>query len=103
MKHMIISLFSLLTIGCQTTKVQKSLLDSYIQEPIREIQINPVPYPFHLTMPYVIWVNGERLDIPKKEIILIAKEFNLSLDPPKNTALLHNGAGWQDKLANRIR
>jgi hypothetical protein len=83
--------------------VQKSLLDSYIQEPIREIQINPVPYPFHLTMPYVIWVNGERLDIPKKEIILIAKEFNLSLDPPKNTALLHNGAGWQDKLANRIR
>jgi len=98
MKHMIISLFSLLAIGCQKTKVQKSLLDSYIQEPIREIQINPIPYPFHMMTPYAIWVNGERLDIPKKEIISIAKELNLSLEPPEDTASLHNGDGWQKPL-----
>lgn len=98
MKHTIISLFSLLSIGCQTTKKQKNLLSNYTQEPIHEIQINPVPHPFHMMTPYVVWVNGERLDIPKKDVVLIAEEFNLSLEPPEDTAELHNGSGWQKPL-----
>lgn len=99
MKHITISLFSLFLIGCQSSKVRtESTLDSYIDEPIHEIQINPVPHPFHLTHPYAIWVNGKRLKIPNKDIVLIAKEFNLSLDPPKSTTSLHNGDGWQRPL-----
>ena len=99
MKHILISLLSLFLIGCQSPKMQtKSILGSYINEPIHEIQINPVPHPFHLSHPYAIWVNGKRLKIPNKDIVLIAQEFNLSLDPPKSTASLHNGDGWQRPL-----
>ena len=83
--------------SCQSQK-QGSILQKYIQEPIQEIQINPVPHPFHMMMPYAVWINGERVQMPRKDIILIAKELNLSLDPPDNTAELHNGAGWQKPL-----
>jgi hypothetical protein len=51
-----------------------------------------------MMMPYAVWINGERVQMPRKDIILIAKELNLSLDPPDNTAELHNGAGWQKPL-----
>jgi hypothetical protein len=84
--------------GCTAIKKKKSIINQYIKEPIHEIQINPAPYPFHMIHPYVIWVNGERLVISKKDVILIAEEFNLSLKPPKNTAELHSGNGWLSPL-----
>ena len=93
---LIISLIALL-FGCNTNK-KISLLQKYAKEPIQEIQINPVPHPFHMMMPYVIWVNGKKLEIPRKDIIIIAEQFNLCLDPPENTADLHNGFGWQKPL-----
>lgn len=99
MKHITISLFSLFLIGCKSSKIEtKSTLDSYIDEPIHEIQINPAPLPFYLTHPYTIWVNGKKLKIPNRDVMLIAKELNLSLEPPKDTASLHNGDGWQRPL-----
>lgn len=98
MKHILIILFSFFFIGCQSKKINKSLLNSYIDEPIHEIQINPVPHPFHYMQPYVIWVNGKKLHIPRKDIISIAEDFNLSLEPPEDTAELHNGFGWQRPL-----
>lgn len=99
MKHTLISLSSLFLIGCQSSKTEnKSALESYIDEPIHEIQINPTPHPFHITHPYAIWVNGKKLKIPNRDIILIAKELNLSLEPPKDTVSLHNGDGWQRPL-----
>tara|TARA_B100000035_G_scaffold91129_1_gene76905 strand:- start:2705 stop:3013 length:309 start_codon:yes stop_codon:yes gene_type:complete len=94
MKNIIILSISVLFYGCNATKSNNSTISKYIQEPINEIQINPAPHPFHITHPYVIWVNGERLPMSKQDIILVAKEFNLSLDPPKDTAELHNGSGW---------
>lgn len=98
MKTIIILTISISFFGCATTKNKKSIINQYVKEPIHEIQINPVPQPFNMMHPYVIWVNGERLDIPKKDIILIAEEFNLSLEPPQNTAELHSGNGWLSPL-----
>ena len=99
MKNIIILSISLIFYGCNATKSNYNTISKYIQEPINEIQINPAPHPFHMTHPYVIWVNGERLPMSKQDIILVAKEFNLSLEPPEDTAELHNGEGWLRPLA----
>jgi hypothetical protein len=96
MKKLLILLISIAFYGCNVTKSKNNTISKYIQGPINEIQINPVPQPFHMTHPYVIWVNGERLPMSRQDIILVANEFNLSLEPPEDTAELHNGDGWQN-------
>ena len=98
-KTITILTISIILYGCNSTKSNNNVINKYIQEPINEIQINPAPHPFHMTHPYVIWVNGERLPMSKQDIILVAKEFNLSLEPPEDTAELHNGEGWLRPLA----
>lgn len=59
-----------------------------------QIQINPAPFPFNITHPYVVWVNGEKADLNLKEIKALAKTLNLTLEKPKDTAELHAGDGW---------
>lgn len=98
-KIIAILLTNLLAIGCASKKQkQSSVLGRYIEEPISQIQINPIPSPFNFMHPYAIWVNGERLQIPSSDIELIVKEFNLSVDPPENTAAIHSGAGWLEPI-----
>lgn len=65
--------------------------------PTPGVQVNSLPHPFNLngSMPYQVWVNGERLPLNSeraKEIVSL-----LDLEPfeqPKDTAEIHNGAGW---------
>lgn len=67
---------------------------------LAEIQINPLPHPFNLDgrMPYAVWVNGERMRLNSEETRNLAKALNLKFEQPKDTAEIHNGAGWQYPL-----
>jgi len=59
-----------------------------------QIQINPAPFPFNLTHPYVVWIDGEKADLSLKEVKALAKTLNLTLEKPKDTAEIHSGDGW---------
>lgn len=65
-----------------------------------EVQINPIPHPFNLngSIPYVVWVNGERLPLNSIQVRELAQSLNLKFEQPKDTAEIHNGAGWQRPL-----
>lgn len=63
-----------------------------------QIQINPAPFPFNLTHPYVVWVDGEKVNLNMKEVKTLAKTLNLSLERPKDTTEIHSGDGWLHPL-----
>jgi len=47
------------------------------QKEIPFIEINSVPPPFDIDgrHPYVVWVNGERVNMPKKDIIALVNKI----------------------------
>lgn len=59
-----------------------------------QIQINPAPFPFNITHPYVVWIDGEKADLNLKEVKALAKTLNLTLEKPKDTSEIHSGDGW---------
>lgn len=63
---------------------------------IYELQINPVPSPLNINgnLPYVVWVNGEKLPLTPQQSVDLANSLNLNVTPPKNTAKIHQGEGW---------
>lgn len=100
----------LFTFGCQSNKVEKELdipepppLPKHFLIPttppnfiydIREIQINSVPHPFHISGAYVVWVNKKKLNLNKHEVDQLVKHLDLSMEIPKNTAQIQSGEGW---------
>ena len=60
-------------------------------------QVNSLPAPFNIngTMPYQVWVNGERLPLKSKQADKIVELLDLGeFQQPADTAELHGGAGW---------
>jgi hypothetical protein len=57
-------LFVLIFSGCSQTQTQV-------------IEINSVPPPFDVNgvMPYVVWVNGSRVDMPKKDVMVLVSKI----------------------------
>jgi hypothetical protein len=127
MKYIII-LLSLLLFGCNHTNKTIEAIDYPLPPPppppnilpssippsfqpslseLAEVQINPLPHPFNLngSMPYAVWINGEKLRLSSQEIRSLASSLNLKFEQPKDTAQIHNGEGWlfplpQNKLKN---
>lgn len=65
------------------------------------IQVNSLPHPFNVngTMPYQVWVNGERLPLNGNKAKEIVKLLDIGpFEQPKDTAELHSGAGWLQPL-----
>ena len=62
----------------------------------KNIQINSIPSPLNLNgnIPYVIWVNGEKLNLDPLEVKKLAESLNIKYSPPPNTAKIHSGEGW---------
>ena len=61
------------------------------------IQVNSLPAPFNIngTMPYQVWVNGERLPLKSQQADKIVELLDLGeFQQPADTAELHGGAGW---------
>lgn len=61
-----------------------------------EIQINPIPHPLNIngSIPYVVWLNGEKLPLKPNQVRALAKSLNIEFKQPKSTAGIHNGKGW---------
>ena len=61
--------------------VEKKLLPQTL------IEINSIPHPFNVNgiHPYVVWVNGQRVDLPRDEVLsLINKIGAENIKPPSN-------------------
>lgn len=109
-------IFVVLFCGCESQRIEKrqfvpppppkikppSPPPSFIPSTKRlaEIQINPIPHPFSLNgqVPFVVWVDGKRLQLDHSEIIQLTKSLNIKYETPKDTAEIHQGAGWQYPL-----
>lgn len=58
------------------------------------IQINSIPPPFDVggRFPYVVWVNGQRVDMPQKDILLLVEKIGKENIKPSNKKDIH--IGW---------
>jgi len=60
-----------------------------------EIQINSIPFPLNIggMYPYVVWVNGKKVNLKPGDSYKLAVALGLPLNPPP-TEDMHNGKGW---------
>ena len=61
------------------------------------VQVNSLPHPFNLngSMPYQVWVNGERLPLNGDKANQIVELLDIGpFEQPKDTFEIHSGAGW---------
>jgi hypothetical protein len=102
MKYIMITLFFIA--GCNHTQKEMHKAEESPQVPPNlpphVIEINSVPHPFNLGgyEPYVVWVNGQRINLTlnqKKDLINIIKAENIK---PVSEADLHSGDGWLHPL-----
>lgn len=87
--------------GCVTQKnaVAPILPPPVIAEAIiqgREVQINHLPHPLNIggTLPFAVWVDGERVPLDRVELQAIGQTLNIDFQSPPDTPEIHNGAGW---------
>ena len=57
------------------------------------IEINAVPTPFDADgrLPYVVWVNGARVDLPREEIVALVKKIGKENIKAPNNKDIHMG------------
>ena len=82
--------------GCQEPKT-KPLMQSLPPEnslsyPVA-IEINSVPFPFDLNghYPYVVWMNGKRVELPKEDLITLVNKVGKENIPLADTKDIHKG------------
>jgi len=58
------------------------------------IEINSIPPPFDVNgrFPYVVWVNGKRVDMPQKDILVLVEKIGKENIKPSNNKDIH--IGW---------
>ena len=83
--------FSFLLFGCLSKKEARKA-----PELNQLIEVNRLPHPFNVngTLPYAVWVDGERLPLNSAEAQKIVDSLNLEFKQPKDTAKIHSGEGW---------
>ena len=65
------------------------------------VQVNSLPHPFNVngSLPYQVWVNGERLPLNGDKAKQIVGLLDLGpFEQPEDTAEIHSGAGWMRPL-----
>tara|TARA_A200000159_G_scaffold54006_1_gene50036 strand:- start:17577 stop:17933 length:357 start_codon:yes stop_codon:yes gene_type:complete len=102
MKYIIITLIFLASCNHTQKQIHKTQETPQIPPnlPPHVIEINSVPHPFNLNggNPYVVWVNGQRVNLTlnqKKDLINIIKAENIK---PVSEEDLHSGDGWLNPL-----
>lgn len=57
------------------------------------IEINSIPPPFDVNgrRPYAVWVNGQRVDMPKKDIMALVNKIGKENIKPADTNDIHRG------------
>jgi hypothetical protein len=99
MKYFTLFLFFIL-LGCvYSPKPQKYFIQSPIDEVETKavlIEINSVPAPFNLggDDPYVVWMNGRKVDLPKKDLVELVNKVGLQNIPDIDPVDIHKGWLW---------
>ena len=57
------------------------------------IEINSIPPPFDVNgaYPYVVWANGRRVNMPKKDIMILVDKIGKDNIKRSNTSDIHRG------------
>ena len=60
------------------------------------IEINSVPPPFDLNghAPYVLWINGKKVDLPKEDLLALVNKVGVEKIPKINPLDIHKGWLW---------
>jgi len=91
MKYLFLPLF-LLTSGCLT---QTATMEAFEYPEISPVlmEINSVPQPFDLNgrSPYVLWVNGSRVDLPMEDLAYLVNKIGAKNIRPIEIADIHQG------------
>ena len=79
------ALLILLTTGCLQMKTKKT-------QPVL-IEINSVPHPFDLAgnNPYVVWMNGKRVKLPKQDLSELVSKVGEENIPEIDSSDIHKG------------
>ena len=82
--------------ACQEQKTKPSM-QSFVPEgslsyPVA-IEINSVPFPFDLNghYPYVVWMNGKRVELPKEDLITLVNKVGADNIPLADSQDIHRG------------
>ena len=57
------------------------------------IEVNSIPFPFNVngTQPYVVWVNGHRVEMPKKDIMALVDKIGKDNIKGADPSDIHRG------------
>ena len=78
----------MLLCGCSVSQEAPLKLDSPLA-----LEINAVPPPFDMAghHPYVVWMNGKRVQLPKKDILSLVEKVGHKNIPMANHEDIHRG------------
>ena len=78
--------------ACQEPKTNPFSAENSLQYPVA-IEINSVPFPFDLNghYPYVVWMNGKRVELPKEDLITLVNKVGKENIPLADTKDIHRG------------
>lgn len=83
-------LFIFIFLGCSKTQSVDP------QEGVDSIEINSIPPPFNIngSRPCVVWVNGTKVDLPKKDLISLINKIGKENMANPSEEDIHKGWLW---------
>jgi hypothetical protein len=87
--------------GCLSQTATTKVLESLGPGPVL-IEVNSVPHPFDLNgrAPYVLWVNGVRIDVSNEDLSYFISRIGADNIKPTESQDIHQGWLWPN-LANK--
>ncbi len=84
--------FCFFIFSCSSREVEKVIVVNIPEYPVA-IEINSIPPPFNLNghNPYVVWMNGKRITLPKKDLLLLVDKVGKKNIPIANHDDIHRG------------
>ena len=91
MKFIWLAVFTLFT-SCVNSPDPEPIIINPPPYPVA-VEINSVPPPFDMNgyNPYVVWMNGKRVNLPKKDVILLVNQVGEDNIPPADMRDIHRG------------
>jgi hypothetical protein len=85
----------LLASGCLSQTATTRVLESIGPGPIL-MEVNSVPPPFDLNgrLPYVLWVNGVKVDLPRGDLAYLVSKIGAGNIKPIEMQDIHQGWLW---------
>tara|TARA_B100002019_G_scaffold287061_1_gene298474 strand:- start:430 stop:762 length:333 start_codon:yes stop_codon:yes gene_type:complete len=79
-------------ISCRSKSTPEVIIIDPPNHPVA-VEINSVPPPFDMNgyYPYVVWVNGKRINLPKKDLLMFVDKFGKDNIPKVTAKDIHQG------------